>query len=84
MAGTFELFEDEDACYRFRLVGPDGRTVAESGAFPDKGAAVAGINAFRECAGTGLIRDACADSQPPAPGPPAPPPPAPRPSSSGS
>ncbi|GAA5199085.1 hypothetical protein GCM10023346_37950 [Arthrobacter gyeryongensis] len=59
MRGTFELFHDEDKHFRFRLTGPDGALMALSRAFPDKAAAVAGITAVREYAGTGLITDLC-------------------------
>ncbi|BCW54827.1 MULTISPECIES: DUF1508 domain-containing protein [unclassified Arthrobacter] len=57
MAGTFELFVDEDSQIRFRLVMPDGHVLAVSGQFADKRAAAAAIEEVRECAGTGLIRD---------------------------
>lgn len=59
MAGKFELFLDREANFRFRLKAPDGTVVAESAAFSDKSAAVAGIAAVRECAGMGLITDLC-------------------------
>lgn len=60
MKGAFELFNDEDKHFRFRplqirLTGPDGTLTVLSGPFPDKAAAVAGITAVRESAGTGLI-----------------------------
>ncbi|MDQ0768912.1 uncharacterized protein YegP (UPF0339 family) [Pseudarthrobacter defluvii] len=57
MAGTFELFVDDDSQIRFRLVMPDGHVLAVSGQFTDKQAAAAAIAEVRECAGTGLIRD---------------------------
>ena len=57
MAGSFELFVDEDSRIRFRLVMPDGRVLAVSGQYPDKHQAVAAIKDVRECAGTGLISD---------------------------
>lgn len=57
MAGTFELFVDDDSQIRFRLVMPDGHVLAVSGQFTDKRAAAAAIEEVRECAGTGLIRD---------------------------
>lgn len=59
MAGTFEVFVDREAHFRFRLKAPDGTVVAESAAFSDKPAAVAGIAAVRECAGMGLVTDLC-------------------------
>ncbi|WP_035743449.1 YegP family protein [Arthrobacter sp. MA-N2] len=59
MAGMFELFIDEDMCFRFRLKSPCGDVVAVSRSFPDKLAAVSGIRAVREYAGMGLITDLC-------------------------
>ena len=59
MAGMFEVFVDGESNFRFRLKAPDGTVVAESTAFSDKPAAVAGIAAVRECAGTGLVTDLC-------------------------
>ncbi|MFH5877475.1 YegP family protein [Arthrobacter sp. NA-172] len=59
MAGTFEVFVDEESRYRFRLKSPDGSVIAISTAFEDKSAAVAGIAAARECAGMGLVTDLC-------------------------
>ncbi len=59
MAATIELFHDRDNAFRFRLKTPDRTVIAVSRPFPDKAAAVAGIRALRECAGTGLITDLC-------------------------
>lgn len=59
MAGNFEVFVDADSLYRFRLLGPDGTVMAVSQAFQDKPAVKAGIDAVRECAGTGLVTDLC-------------------------
>ena len=59
MAGKFELFVDAEAQYRFRLTTPEGCELAVSGAYRDKAAAVAAIEAVRECAGMGLINDLC-------------------------
>ena len=61
MAGKFELFVDGESKFRFRLKAPDGTVMAESAAFRDKSAAVAGIAAVRECAGMGLITDLCSE-----------------------
>jgi len=63
MAGMFEVFVDGDSNFRFRLRAPDGAVVAESAAFSDKAAAVAGIAAVRECAGTGLVTDLCPEGR---------------------
>lgn len=57
MAGSIELFLDGQSNFRFRLKAPDGTIMAVSAAFSDKAAAVAGIEAVRECAGMGLITD---------------------------
>lgn len=59
MAGLFEVFVDEDSCFRFRLKAPDGTVMAVSAAFDNKPAAVAGIAAVREYAGMGLVTDLC-------------------------
>ena len=59
MAGTFELFVDAEAAFRFRLKAPDGTVMVVSRAFANKPAAVAGIAAVREYAGMGLITDLC-------------------------
>jgi uncharacterized protein YegP (UPF0339 family) len=66
LAGMFELFVDSECSFRFRLTAPNGTVVAVSSAFDDKAtAAVAGIAAAREYAGTGLITDLCpADNWP--------------------
>jgi len=63
MAGMFEVFVDGESNFRFRLKAPDGTVVAESTAFSDKPAAVAGIAAVRECAGTGLVTDLCPEGR---------------------
>jgi uncharacterized protein YegP (UPF0339 family) len=58
MAGQFEIFTDSEENYRFRLLGPDGTVLAVSKAYEDKRAAADGIMDVRECAGTGLIKEA--------------------------
>lgn len=57
MAGRFELFVDAQSKFRFRLLDGRGLELAVSSGFDDKLAAVAGIDAVRECAGTGLVAD---------------------------
>lgn len=57
MSGHFEVFTDDNVQYRFRLVAPDGHTLAESGPFEDKKTLAANIFEVRECAGTGLVED---------------------------
>jgi len=59
MAGRFELYVDEASGVRFRMIGPDGSELGVSRSFPDTRAAAAGIEAMRECAGTGLISNLC-------------------------
>lgn len=59
MAGMFELFNDEESNFRFRITCPDGAVMATSRAFPDKASAVAGIRDMREYAGMGHITDMC-------------------------
>ena len=58
MAGQFEIFTDAESKVRFRLLAADGTVLAVSTAFDDKRQAANGIMAVRECAGTGLIREA--------------------------
>ena len=58
MAGQFEIFTDAEANVRFRLLGADGTILAISKAFEDKQSAADGIMEVRECAGTGLIKEA--------------------------
>ncbi|MBT8162655.1 MULTISPECIES: hypothetical protein [Arthrobacter] len=57
MAGHFELFTDKDGSCRVRLIDDSGNELAVSGPFPDDGAALRGITAFREIAASGLIED---------------------------
>ncbi|MBN9129855.1 MAG: YegP family protein [Paenarthrobacter ureafaciens] len=57
MTGHFEVFIDAHSHFRFRLVGPKGNTLVESGPYDDKQAIAIAIFDVRECAGTGLIED---------------------------
>jgi uncharacterized protein YegP (UPF0339 family) len=57
MAGNFEIIDAPDGGFRVRLLDGTGNLVAVSVKYPTKQAAVAGISATREIAGTGLIRD---------------------------
>lgn len=59
MTGTFELFVDAQARYRFRLKAPDGTVMVVSKGFDTKPSAVAGIRDVRAWAGMGLIIDLC-------------------------
>jgi uncharacterized protein YegP (UPF0339 family) len=58
MAGQFEIFTDSESNVRFRLLAADGTVLAISTPFGDKRQAADAIMAVRECAGTGLIREA--------------------------
>ncbi|MCA4135370.1 DUF1508 domain-containing protein [Arthrobacter sp. M4] len=57
MAGKFEILKDGEDSYRFRLTADDGTVVAVSPRFQHLKAVVAGINAVRENAATGIIVD---------------------------
>lgn len=59
MAGMYELFKDEGAGFRFRIIAPDSTVMAVSRSFPDKPSAVAGIRDVREYAGMGHVTDLC-------------------------
>jgi uncharacterized protein YegP (UPF0339 family) len=56
MAALFELFMDEDDCFRFRLVA-NGEVMLTSEAYAYEDVAIAGIWAVREAAVTGGIVD---------------------------
>ncbi|UXM93511.1 YegP family protein [Paenarthrobacter sp. JL.01a] len=57
MSGHFEVFIDAYSHFRFRLIGPRGNTLLESGPYEDKQAVAVAIFDVRECAGTGLVED---------------------------
>jgi uncharacterized protein len=57
MAGQFEIFQDHNAEYKFRLTADDGAEIAVSGAYDHKAAAVKAIFAVREHAAAGLVVD---------------------------
>ncbi|MBD1542496.1 DUF1508 domain-containing protein [Arthrobacter sp. IA7] len=57
MAGEFEVHQDSDQSYKFRLMDGDGNIVAESPRFKSVSGVVAGINALRENAATGQVVD---------------------------
>lgn len=57
MAGTFELYLEDESRYRFRLTGDDGATLMTSEPYDDKPTAVSGINGIRDCASTALVKD---------------------------
>lgn len=57
MAGKFEIHQDGDQSYKFRLIDGDGNVVAVSPRFRTVSGVVEGINALRENAATGLVVD---------------------------
>ncbi|WP_104140769.1 DUF1508 domain-containing protein [Arthrobacter sp. ZGTC131] len=57
MAGKFEVHEDGEQSYKFRLMDGDGNVVAVSPRFRTVSGVLAGINAMRENAATGLVVD---------------------------
>jgi uncharacterized protein YegP (UPF0339 family) len=57
MAGRFEIHQEDEQSYKFRLVDGDGNVVAVSPRFKSVAGVVEGINAMRENAATGLVVD---------------------------
>jgi uncharacterized protein YegP (UPF0339 family) len=57
MAGRFEIHQEDEQSYKFRLVDGDGNVVAVSPRFKTVSGVVDGINAMRENAATGLVVD---------------------------
>lgn len=57
MAGKFEVHQDDEKFYRFRLKDGDGNLVAESPRFKNLSGVIAGIDALRESAATGIVVD---------------------------
>jgi uncharacterized protein len=55
VAGTFEIVSAEEEAFFFRLTADDGTVVAVSPRFKTLKGVVAGINAVRENAATGLV-----------------------------
>lgn len=55
--GAFELYQDSDAKFRFRIIDDDGRLVAESVPHTSKSDAVEAIDITRNCAASSLIKD---------------------------
>jgi uncharacterized protein len=55
VAGTFEIVNAEEENFYFRLKADDGTVVAVSPRFRTLKGVVAGINAVRESAATGLV-----------------------------
>jgi uncharacterized protein YegP (UPF0339 family) len=61
--GAFELYQDSDAQFRFRILDDDGRLVAESVPHASKSDAVDAINTTRNCAASSLVKDRTAGGQ---------------------
>jgi len=61
MSGYFKLVDAHDGAYRIKLISGEGALMAVSAMFPTKQAAVAGIEALREIAGTGPVVDQSSD-----------------------
>jgi uncharacterized protein YegP (UPF0339 family) len=61
--GAFELYQDSDAKFRFRILDDDGGLVAESVPHASKSDAVDAIDTTRSCAASSLIKDRTADGQ---------------------
>jgi uncharacterized protein YegP (UPF0339 family) len=57
VAGKFEVHQDEEKFYKFRLKDGDGNVVAVSPRFKSLSGVVDGINAMRENAATGVVVD---------------------------
>jgi hypothetical protein len=57
VAGKFEVHQDDEKFYKFRLKDGDGNIVAVSPRFGSLSGVVAGIDAMRENAATGLVVD---------------------------
>lgn len=57
VAGKFEVHQDEEKFYKFRLKDGDGNVVAESPRYKSLSGVVDGINAMRENAATGVVVD---------------------------
>ena len=57
MAGRFEIHQEDEQSYKFRLVDGNGNVVAVSPRFKTVSGVVEGINAMRENAATGLVVD---------------------------
>lgn len=57
MPGKFELFEDANGKYRFRLTAADGAVIAHSEAYSSKSAAKKGVAAVQQHAGDASVID---------------------------
>jgi len=57
MAAKFELYKDKKGEFRFRLVAPNGQTVASSEGYKSKSSAMNGIESVKKNAPTAAIED---------------------------
>jgi uncharacterized protein len=57
MAAKFELYKDKKGEFRFRLVAPNGQTIASSEGYSSKDGAKAGIESVKKNAPIAAIED---------------------------
>ena len=57
MAAKFELTKDKAGEFRFKLVAPNGQTIATSEGYKTKASAMNGINSVKENAPKAAIED---------------------------
>ena len=57
MAGKFELYKDKKGEFRFRLVAPNGQTIATSEGYSSKESAKAGIESVKKNAPTAETKE---------------------------
>ena len=57
MAAKFELYKDKKGEYRFRLVAPNGQTIATSEGYKSKDSAVKGIESVKKNAPTAKVSE---------------------------
>jgi uncharacterized protein len=57
MAGTFELYKDQDGKFRFRLKAGNGQIIAAGEAYESKAAALAGIESVRTHAANATVAE---------------------------
>ena len=57
MAAKFELYKDKKGEFRFRLIAPNGQTIAVSEGYKNKDSAKNGIESVKKNAPTAAIDD---------------------------
>ena len=57
MAAKFELYKDKKGEFRFRLIAPNGQTIASSEGYASKDSAKAGIESVKKNAPTAAVED---------------------------